>query len=107
MSKSFEKALRSQITSFLEREQLWSIGQFDYRKQISTIDLEIDRTNKIRTQQEKNVTGAFLDLSNAFHSINHTILLRKFENMGFDEEATNLIEKYLIEKTANSCPKRN
>ena len=34
LSKIFEKAFSSQITSFLEREQLLSASQFGYRKQI-------------------------------------------------------------------------
>ena len=41
----------------------------------------------------------FLDLSKAFDSINHKILLRRLENIGFDEDSTNLIENYLSERT--------
>ena len=101
MSKIFEKALSSQITSFREREQLLSASQFGYRKQISTIDAILKSTEQIRLElnKKKNVTGAFLDLSKAFDSINHKILLRRLENIGFDEHATNLIENYLSKRT--------
>ena len=44
LSKDFEKAFSSQITSFLEREQLFSASQFGYRKQISTIDAILKST---------------------------------------------------------------
>ena len=73
--KFFEKAFSSQITSFLEREHLLSASQFGYRKQISTIDAILKSTEQIRLQlnKKKNVTGAFLDLSKAFDSINHKI----------------------------------
>ena len=54
---------------------------------------------KIRTQHEKNVTGAFLDLSKAFDSTNHKILLQRLENIGFDKHATNLIENFFSERT--------
>ena len=101
MSKIFEKAFSSQITSFLEREHLLSASQFGFRKQISTIDAILKSTEQIRLElnRKKNVTGAFLDLSKAFDSINQKILLRRLENIGFDEHATNLIENYLSERT--------
>ena len=53
LSKIFEKAFSSQITSFLEREHLLSASQFDYRKQISTIDAILKSTEQIRLEQEK------------------------------------------------------
>ena len=86
---------------FLEREQLLSASQIGYRKQISTIDAILKSTEQIRLElnKKKNVTGAFLDLSKAFDSINHKILLRRLENIGSDEHATNLIESYLSERT--------
>ena len=78
LSKIFEKAFSSQITSFLSREQLLSISQFGYRKKISTINAILKLTEQIRLEvnNKKKVTGAFLDLSQANDSINHPILLR-------------------------------
>ena len=54
---------------------------------------------RLELNKKKNVTGAFLDHSKAFDSINHKILLRRLENLGFDEHATNLIENYLSERS--------
>ena len=39
LTKNFEKALSSQITSFFEREQILSASQLSYRRQISTLML--------------------------------------------------------------------
>ena len=91
LSKISEKAFSSQITSFLEKEQILSISQFGYRKQISLIDNILKSTDqiKLKLNKKKNVTGAFLDLSKAFDSINHKILLRRLEKIGFDDHATN------------------
>ena len=50
ISKIFEKAFSSQITNFPDREQLISISQFGYRKQISTIDAILKSTEKIRLE---------------------------------------------------------
>ena len=100
LSKIFQKTLSSLITSFPEREQLLSASQFGYRKQTSTINAILKSTEQIRLElNKKNVTGAFLNLSKAFDCINHKILLRELENIGFDEHATNLKEKYLSKST--------
>ena len=101
MSKISKKAFSSQITSFLESEQLLSISQFGYRKQTSTIDAILKATEQIRLElnKRKNVTGAVSNFSKAFDSINHKKLLRRLENIGFDEHATNLIENYLSERS--------
>ena len=55
--------------------------------------------NKIRTQQEKIFYKSFLDLSKAFDCINHKILLRRLENISFDDHATKIIENYSCEST--------
>ena len=100
LSKIFEKAFSLQITSFLEREQLFCISQFGYRKQISTIDAILKSTKQIRFElnMENNVTSAFLDLSRPFDSINHKILLRRIESISFDEHNYNSIENCLSER---------
>ena len=61
LSKIFEKAFSSQITSFLEREQLLSASQFGYRKQISTIDAILKGTEQIRLElnKKKMLQGRF------------------------------------------------
>ena len=53
LSKIFDKAFSSQITGFLESEQLLSISQFGYRKQISTIDAIVISTEQIRLELNK------------------------------------------------------
>ena len=93
--------MSSQIISFLEREPLLFISHFGYRIQISTNDAILKSTERITLElnKKKNVTGAFLDLSKAFDSINHKILLRRLEKIGFYKNATNLKENSLSEKT--------
>ena len=42
--------------------------------------------------------AAFLDLSKAFDSINHRLLLRKLTALGFDHNSVALIENYLTDR---------
>ena len=59
--KIFEKMFISQITSFLEREQLLSASQFGYTKHISTIDAILKSTEQIRLElnKKKMLQGRF------------------------------------------------
>ena len=45
------------------------------------------------------VAAAFLDLSKAFGSNSHKILLEKLEKLGFDQIAISSIESYLSNRT--------
>ena len=42
----------------------------------------------------KSVSGIFMDLSKAFGSLNHDLLIAKFEAYGFSENCLNYIQSY-------------
>ena len=44
---------------------------------------------------KKLITGAFLDLSKAFHSTSHPILLHKTKPLGFSEQTNTILKSYL------------
>ena len=46
----------------------------------------------------KKVTAAFLDLSEAFDSIDHSLLLKKLKHLGFCSSAFHFIKSYLINR---------
>ena len=48
--------------------------------------------------ENENVAAAFLDLSKAFDSISHKILLKKLKNLNFDEKALTMMESYLTQR---------
>ena len=43
----------------------------------------------------QHVIALFLDLSKAFDTINHILLIRKLEHYNFSNEAVNLVKEYL------------
>ena len=51
-----------------------------------------------KTDENKFVTTAFLDLSEAFDSINHEILSIKLDKLGFDISALKLIGSFLSDR---------
>ena len=97
LAKVFERLLLVQTLEYLEKFDLLSNTQFGFRNKVSTIDALVYSTETIRYHMNKNnfITAALVDLSKAFDSINHRILLHKLHELGFSENALNLIESYL------------
>ena len=87
-SKIFEKILHAQITEHLDKFQIMTPFQFGFRKNISTQDALVYVTESIRNQIDlkKIVHAALLDLSKAFDSISHEVLIEKMLSLGFSNE---------------------
>ena len=95
--KIFEKIIYSRLYSFFTSQNIIHDTQFGFRANHSTshaLNYSIDHIkNALRTG--KHVLGIFLDLSKAFDTINHKILLAKLENYGIRGNVYNLLKSYL------------
>ena len=71
------------------------------REKYSTVDALVYFTERVRKELNENklTKCAFLDLSKAFHSINHTLLLKNVKYLGFNDSAAKII-KFLKRKDA-------
>ena len=97
ISKILEKLLHKRIYKFLMKHKLFYESQYGFRPKHSTNDaiteLITDLTNNI--EDKLNSLTIFLDLSKAFDTIDHKILLNKLNNYGIRGTSLKWFESYL------------
>ena len=79
--KIFEKIAYSRIYNYLESNNLLHKNQFGFRRKHCTIDAIAEFTEK-EYNDRKTTANVFIDIKKAFDTIDHEILLRKFDIVG-------------------------
>lgn len=111
-SKVYERIIHEQLYQYFESNNIFNEFQYGYRKNRST-ELASSELIDIITgnkQKGRKTVGIFLDLSKAFDSLNHTILLKKLALYGLSDSGISLMESYLsnryqyVELNGNCSP---
>ena len=101
LSKIFERAAVNQIMDYLESNNLLSNCQHAYRGNHSTVSCLFESVNYLHKMiDNKRWTAiASLDLSKAFDSISHKLMLKKLLKLGLSRNTTDWISSYLTNRT--------
>ena len=97
ISKIFEKIINKQLISFLNKYNILNKHQYGFRENHSTKMALIDLINNILNSIDDGevVLGMFLDLSKAFDTIDHKILISKLNYYGIRGIPLQLFKNYL------------
>lgn len=97
ISKLFETTIFVQLTAYFTHNGLLSPQQYGYKKNSSTELAALELIDRVIEQLNKHETpiNLYLDLSKAFDSIDHAILLSKLRRYGVNNLSLRLIDSYL------------
>ena len=91
----------NKIHTFLDRFNVLFRGQYGFRPKHSTELALAEALDKLRASLDNNYIsmGIFLDLSKAFDTIDHDILIRKLNFYGIRGSALNWFRSYISDRT--------
>ena len=112
-SKIIERIMYNRLYSFLTKHNIITEKQYGFRKKYATYMALIDLIDKISCNfdEKKYTVGVSLDLSKAFDTIDHTILLNKLQCYGVRGSACSWFASYIqnrkqyvvFNKTESEC----
>ena len=98
--KLAECLVHSQITKYIEENNLYSAHQGGFRKGRSIIDTIADFTDEVLLDINEGLStvALFVDMRKAFDTVDHSILLQKISRLGLHPETTAWLAHYLSER---------
>ena len=100
LSKVVERVVHSQLNTHLYQLDFLYRHQYGFRRGHSTEQAIMQLNNWVlESMDEGKVTGLlFVDISKAFDSLNHKVLLRKLNHLGVSERSLRWFRSYLADR---------
>ena len=97
ISKLFEKVAYNQLYSYFKTERHFYDSQYGFRDEHSTEFAALEMVDRIVNEIDAKNTpiSIFMDLSKAFDTLNHAILLKKLKHYGISDTELKWFKSYL------------
>ena len=101
ISKVFERIVYNQLFHYLDDNKLLLGCQSEFRSPHSTLTALLEATNAWSVNIDNGLLNGvvFIDLTQAFDTIDHEIILRKMSYLGVDQAAIKWFSSYLSGRT--------
>lgn len=109
VSKIYEYLLKAQLYDYFEKNCLFMDNQYGFRAKKSTTLAILDLLEYISEgfEGKQYVVTTFCDLSKAFDSVSHNILITKLAYYGLNKISLKILESYLLERKQVTYFKNN
>ena len=100
ISKIFEKAIYNQLYNYFQTNKLFYSSQYGFRAGHSTELAALELVDRVIHDMDngKIPINIFLDLSKAFDTLDHKIILNKLHHYGLHSSSLNLMKSYLTNR---------
>ena len=100
MSKFFERVIHSQLSNYFVQNNLFHDSQYGYRTGHNIENALSDLVENVlgAFQENKIPLSILCDLSKAFDTVDHDILIWKLRKYGLSSNAVELINNYLTDR---------
>ena len=98
ISKVIEKVVHIQLSNYLKENKLLYISQYGFRGDHSTELASLELIDRVHADldNKKCPVAVFMDLSKAFDTLDHDILLHKLDRYGIKDRELSWFRSYLI-----------
>lgn len=97
LSKIMERVLKKRLSAYIAKYKFLSDKQFGFREGVSTEDALLSMTSMVSTALDEGKPSLcmFVDLSKAFDTVSHDLLLQTLEDVGIRSGSLSLFKSYL------------
>lgn len=97
LTKVFEKIIKLRLNSYIKKYNILSDKQFGFKEKVSTQDAIVALTTKIYSALDEGMPClcTFIDLSKAFDTVSHHLLLQALEDIGIRNNCLQLFKNYI------------